>query len=122
MSPMTIHQRMTGIFTQAQVPGFLQEWKATEQYPKPPDIFATYSAPIERDALNADDCELIHRTDVYVHLYGKTDVTEAFDSIFLAAKQAGFYVTSSRDALDLGQGEYQYHRRLDLSYYDVLEG
>ena len=118
---MTIHQRMSALFEAAEIPGFLQEWRATPEFPRAPDIFCTYIAPLDTPALCADDLEIIHATNVYLHMYGKTDVTPAYDRLLAAAKAAGFYIPTGRDLDDVRNGEYQYHRRLDLVYYDNVD-
>lgn len=111
---MTIHQRMAQIFQEAEIPGFLQEWRATKEYPKIPDKYCTYIVTVEDDGLCADDMEILHRTSLYLHMYGKTDISTEHDRLRAVLSKHGFYFPRTRDLDDIRAGEYQYHKRLDL--------
>lgn len=116
---MTIHQRMKEIFEQAEIPGFLQVWKATPEYPKIPEKYCTYIVTTESDALCADDEALITQMNVYIHLYGKTDVTDEYNRLRAAiTDQVGLTLLPRvHDLDDIREGEYQYHRRIDTYFY-----
>ena len=90
---MTIYQRMDAAFAKAGISGFLHEWRATEEYPVIPDMFAVYTVNSETDALCADDAELIHRAD-------------------------RFGIVRMRDVNDVRTGDYHYHRRFDLVRFE----
>lgn len=115
---MTIYQRMAAIFTEAGIPGFLQEWRATDEYPTMPEKFCTYLVTQDREALAADDCEAAHEYEVYIDLYGMTDVTQEQLLLCVALETAGFYIPYTRDMDNLRLTRYQYHRRLRVRFYD----
>lgn len=118
---LTIYQRMDALFKAANVPGYLQQWRRTEEHPTLPDKYCTYLVAPDRPALCADNDEIIHVYNVLVHIYGKTDPTPEAAALVKAAKAAGFCVPSARDVPDVRAGEYQYHRRVDLAYYEDLQ-
>lgn len=115
---MTIYQRMDAAFAQAGIPGFLHEWRATEEYPVIPDMFAVYTVNSETDALCADDAELIHRWDIIVHLYSKGDALAYEVDLLCALRADGFGIVRMRDVNDVRTGDYHYHRRFDLVRFE----
>lgn len=117
----TIYQRMGAVFAAANVPGFLQEWRQTDAYPAIPPKFCAYVIRGERAAMCADNREWIHRTDVELHIYGKTDVSAERESVVQALENAGFEIAGERDLDDVRAGEYQYHRRLEIVYFEEVQ-
>lgn len=117
---MTIHALMAEIFAQAQIPGFLQQWRATEAYPVIPDKYCTYIVTVEDDMLCADDTEIIHRTRLYLHMYGKTDLGAEYKRLKAVLDAHGFYFPRTRDLDDVRAGEYQYHKCIDLIRIDEV--
>ena len=117
---MTIYQRMDAAFANAQVPGFLQEWERTDAYPEIPAKFGVYIVSRTAPALSADDCEAIRGYSVIVHLYGTSDLSAEAAAICEAAENLDFVIADQRDLADVSAGDYRYHRRLDLMYYEYL--
>ena len=115
---MTIYQRIAAVFTAAGIPGFLQEWRATAAYPTIPAKFCTYLVTQDREALAADDAEQVHEYEVYIDLYGMTDVTQEQNTLVSRLYDAGFYIPYQRDMDNVRLTQYQYHRRLRVHYYD----
>lgn len=115
---MTIYQRMQKIFEAAGVPGFLQGWQATAEYPQIPDIFAAYIVNAEAAMLCADDVPIIGSTSLALHVYGKTDVSGAVAKIKEALTADDFMISNQRDLDDVRNGEYIYHRKMDLTYIE----
>ena len=115
---MTIYQRMQQIFAAADVPGFLQGWQVTEEYPVIPDIFAAYIVNAETPMLCADDVTLIGSTSLSLHVYGKTDVSDAVAKIKAALLADDFMISNQRDLDDVRNGEYIYHRKMDLTFIE----
>lgn len=118
---MTIYQRMSAAFEAASVPGFLQFWRKTDENPTIPSKFAVYMVPRTEAALCADDEELIRQYDVTIHLYGTTDISQERDTLEEVFETAGFEISSVRDLADVLTGEYQYHTRFDMTYYENQE-
>lgn len=117
---MTIYQRMEAAFAAAGVPGFLQAWQKTDEFPEIPPTFCAYVATQTDDALNADDQELARGYAVTVHLYGTADVSAAQAALEAAFLDGGFLIPRIRDLDDVRAGEYRYHKRFDLTYYDFF--
>lgn len=117
---MTIYQRVDAAFQAAGVPGFLQEWERTDAYPEIPAKFGVYIIARTAPALCADDCEAIRGYDVTVHLYGTGDLSAEAEALCEAAEALDFLIAGQRDLADVSAGDYRYHRRLDLVYYDYL--
>ena len=115
---MTIYQRMQKIFEAAGVPGFLQGWQATAEYPQIPDIFAAYIVNAEAPMLCADDVPIIGSTSLALHVYGKTDVSDAVAKIKEALTADDFMISNQRDLDDVRNGEYIYHRKMDLTFIE----
>lgn len=116
---MTIYQRMQAVFTAAGIPGFLQGWRATPAYPQIPDKFAAYIVNSEGPALCADDAPLISRTELSLHVYGKTDVTVETAALRDALLARGFAVSGVRDLDDVREGDYIYHRRMAVTLIEI---
>lgn len=115
---MTIYQRMQQVFEDAGVPGFLQGWQATAEYPQIPDIFAAYIVNAEAPMLCADDAPIIGSTSLALHIYGKTDVSNAVARIKTALLDEDFMISNQRDLDDVRNGEYIYHRKMDLTFIE----
>lgn len=117
---MTIYQRVEAAFRAAGVPGFLQAWRKTDAEPEIPPKFGVYLISRIQPALSADDQELIRRYDVTVHLYGDADLSGERAALEQAFEEAGFLHPQDFGLADVRVGEYQYHTRMDLIYYDYL--
>ena len=117
---MTIYQRMAQVFRDAEIPGFLQEWMATDEYPVIPDKYAAYLVEQESTALSADDDEYVRVYRVWVDLYGMCDISAELDALRAALKAAGFLIPYVRDLDNAGLSRYQYHRRMRVDYYEYL--
>ena len=115
---MTIYQRMASVFEHANVPGFLQEWRATALYPQIPERFATYRVSSSGEGLAADDMEIARRYQIWIDLYGETDVSGALETIMLELKGQGFYIGDVRDMDDANASRFVYHRRWQVTYVD----
>lgn len=115
---MTIHQIMAQIFHEAEIPGFLQAWKKTEQYPVIPDKFCTYIVTQNSVALSADNGPVAIQIHLYVHMFGKTDISAEFDRLSAVLEQHDFLIPRECDLDDVRSGEYQYHKRVDLIYIE----
>ena len=119
---MTIHQRMKAIFAAADVPGFLQAWRNTSEYPVIPDKYCTYLVTAERAELCCDDDIAILDIGVCIHLWGRTDVTEEYNRLISAIAEQDHLtlIPRSLDLDDVRQGEYHYHRRIDTQFFEFL--
>lgn len=117
---MTIYQRMAAIFDAAGIPGFLQEWRATDEYPEIPEKYCTYLLEQETDAMCADDREIVHSYRIWIDAYGQTDLSEELQRLNRALDAAGFCIPYTRDMDNLRLSRYQYHRRLRVDYYEYL--
>ena len=115
---MTIYQRMSSVFEHADLPGFLQEWRATNEYPVIPDMFATYQVTQSGSAMTADDIEIIHRYEVWIDLYGETDVSGALATVMTELEAQGFTINDVRDLDNTKATRYIYHRRWRVEYFD----
>lgn len=115
---MTIYQRMAAMFAEADLPGFLQEWQATEDYPTIPDKYCTYLVEREGEALATDDEPAVYRYVVWVDLYGRTDVTADWLRLTRALRAAGFYIPFTRDMDNVRLSDFQYHRRMQINFYE----
>lgn len=115
---MTIYQRMAAVFTAAKVPGFLQEWRATGEYPTIPEKYCTYLVEQDGEAMAADDEELVHESRVWIDVYGMTDVSAELGAVIGALREGGFLVSPTRDLDNVRLSRFQYHRRLRAIYYD----
>lgn len=114
---MTIYQRMAAIFIEAGIPGFLNEWQATDEYPAIPDKYCTYLMEREAEAMAADDEPLVTRYTLWVDIYGKTDVSAEQRALIRALRAGGFYIPYTRDLDNQRLSEYEYHRRMQVHYY-----
>lgn len=120
MAEKTIYARMAEVFQEAGVPGFLNEWRATPSYPRIPDHYATYRVPLDEDTICADDMEIIHRTDVDIDFYSKSDPSLWIDSIEKALLAQGFLVERQRGMDDYRHGDFLYHRRIEAVLYSEV--
>lgn len=118
---MTIYQRMAALFDAACIPGFLQEWRATDEYPEIPEKYCTYLLEQETDAMCADDRELVHACRIWIDVYGQTDLSAELQRLNRALDAAGFCIPYTRDMDNLRLSRYQYHRRLRVDYYEQTE-
>lgn len=117
---MTIYQRMTEVFRSAAIPGFLNYWRKNEEYPEIPDKFCTYVVTLEADPLCADDAALLHQTNITVHMYGKSDLTEEQKALRAALLREGFLIARQTDLADVYSGDWRYHKRFDLIYIEEV--
>lgn len=117
---MTIYQRMAAVFRRAGVPGFLQAWQKTREYPEIPDKFCAYVVERVSEALSGDDRPKAMEYAVSLHLFGRADVSDERDMLEAALLDAGFFIPCIRDLDDVRAGEYIYHKRFDLTYYEFL--
>ena len=117
---MTIYQRMASICEATGIPGFLNEWMATDEYPVIPDTYLTYLVDMESEAMAADDDELVREQVVWIDLYGCTDASAPLDALRQALRAGGFLVPWTRDMDNQRLSRHQYHRRLKATYYDYL--
>ena len=115
---MTIYQRMMEIFRVADVPGFLQAWRKTDRYPEIPATYAVYNVTRARTDQSANDEAIFTRYDITIYLYGKTDITDAAEAITDALELGDFCISSEADLRPAVLGDYQYVRRIDVSYVD----
>lgn len=115
---MTIYQRMAALFEEADIPGFFQEWMATDEYPAIPDTYCTYLVEREGEGIAADDATLAYRFTVWIDLYGREDVAEAERALVRALRAGGFYIPFTRDLDNQRLSDFQYHRRMQVTYYD----
>lgn len=118
---MTIYQRMERVFTLADVPGFFQTWRKTDDHPELPDLYAVYNVTQERPAQCADDREIFRLYSVTVWLYGVGDVTAAADLILDALSMEGFGTPRGADAYAGIPGAHINVKRIDAHYVDYGE-
>lgn len=120
---MTIYQRMADAFSAAGIPGFFQVWRRTPEYPEIPQKFCAYHIVTERCSLSGDDRPLVQAYDIAVHIYGTSDLTADIEALCDALRSRNFLIGLVRGLDDMRAGDYQYHRRIDLTYYDYgLQG
>lgn len=117
---MSIYQRMTEIAMAAEIPIFLNYWRKSSEYPEIPNQFCVYTVTQEVSALAADDCELIHETQITLDMYGKSDLSAAHERLKEALTQDGFDLLGQSDAADVYSGEWRYHKRLKLTKYEEV--
>lgn len=117
---MTIDQRIAEIFHSAGIPGFKNYWRKSEEYPEIPDKFCTYVVTLEADPLCADDTALIHQSNITVHMYGKTDLTEEQKALRAALLHGGFSISRQSDLADVYSGDWRYHKRFDLIFFEEV--
>lgn len=115
---MTIHQTMAQVFQEAEIPGFLQAWKQTEQYPVIPDKFCTYIVTTDSAVLSADDVPAVVQKNLYIHMFGKTDISTELDRLNEVLEGHDFLIPRVCDLDDVRSGEFQYHKRIDLIYIE----
>lgn len=115
---MTIHQVMAQVFQEADIPGFLQVWKQTEQYPTIPDKYCTYIVTQTNVLASADDAPWITQDKLCIHLFGKTDISAELDRLNAVLEKHDFLIPRVQDLDDIRTGEYQYHKRIDLIYIE----
>jgi len=115
---MTIHQIMAQIFQEAEIPGFLQVWKQTEQYPAIPDKFCTYIVTTDSVALSADDAPVAVQKNLYIHMFGESDINAELDRLNAVLEKRDFLIPRVCDLDDVRSGEFQYHKRIDLIYIE----
>lgn len=115
---MSIHQLMAQIFQEAAIPGFLQVWKQTEQYPTIPDKYCTYIVTQDSVGLSADNAPVATQKNLYIHMYGKTDINAELDRLNAVLEKHDFYIPRVNDLDDVRSGEFQYHKRIDLIYIE----
>lgn len=118
---MTIYQHMAEAFRVADVPGFLQAWRKTEQYPTLPDLYAVYNLQTERPLICADDAAIITRYDVRVWVYGVEDVSEAVAALCDALQLEGFTLPRAQDAYATVNGEHRYIKQIETTFIDYGE-
>ena len=118
---MTIYQRMEEVFRVADVPGFLQAWRKTDESPELPDLYAIYNLTRERSAQSADDAEIFRRFDVTIWLYGTGDITDAAARIEDALGLEGFELPGSADGFAKVNGEHIYQKTIEAVYIDFGE-
>ena len=113
---MNVYRRMQGAFHAAGVPGFLQYWRPTRQYPKVPEIFATWEMKSDAPALCADDGEMVLQLiTAEVHIWGVRDVGDACGALCRALADAGFDVANRSDRMENRPDEWQYHTILRVT-------
>lgn len=117
---MSIYQRMTEVFHQAGLPGFLNYWRKSSEYPEIPSQFCVYTVTQEGAALAADDCELIHETQVTLDMYGRSDLSAAHGRLKEVLMQNGFDLLGQSDAADVYSGEWRYHKRMKLTRFEEV--
>ena len=117
---MTIYQRLAEIFRAADIPGFLNYWRKSTEYPEVPAIFCTYVVTQERDALCADDIELIHQYNITIRMYGKGDLTAAHERLRLTLLANCFPTVRQSDLADIYSGEWRYCKRIDALYIEEV--
>lgn len=115
---MTIYQRTGAVFEAAGVPGFLQMFRRTEEYPEMPDTFAVYNISQTRSPLCADDVEIARMYTVHIDVYGKGDVSGAVEAIREALAAADYALPVLSDQPDLYGLALQYHTAISTSYVD----
>lgn len=115
---MTIYQRMEEVFRVADVPGFLQAWQKTDEFPELPSLYAVYNLTRERTAQSADDAEIFRRYDVTVWVYGTEDVTEAVAAIEDAMALDGIEVHTLADSFTRLNGDHVYLKTIQAIYID----
>ena len=118
---MTIYQRMDEVFRVAAVPGFLQAWQKTDEYPTLPDLYAVYNLTRERSAQSADDSEIFRRYDVHIWVYGTHDVSAAVEAIEDALRLDGFAEPASGDGFARVNGDHIYVKTIEAVYVDFGE-
>lgn len=115
---MTIYQRMAEVFRLADVPGFLQAWRKTDEYPDLPELYAVYNLAQERPALSADDGAIFQRYDVTIWVYGSQDVTAAAAAIEDALGLEGFGVPRTSDGYAQIGGGHLYIKKMETTFVD----
>lgn len=118
---MTIYQRMEAIFQVADVPGFLQEWRKTDEWPELPEIYAAYNLTVERPAQCADDREIFRRYDVAIWVYGTEDVSAAVEAICDALTMDGFALPRESDGYARVNGDHIYVKKIETVFVDFGE-
>ena len=66
----------------------------------------------------ADDGTAAYRYTVWIDLYGLTDVTGDWLGLTRALRAGGFYIPFTRDLDNPRLSDYQYHRRLQVHFYE----
>lgn len=118
---MTIYQRMEEVFRVADVHGYYQAWRKTEDEPTLPDCYATYTVTKEHPAQCADDREAFRRYHLLIRVYGVSDITLAVDNLLDALELDGFAVVDGGDDYSTLNGEHQYVKNLHATYVDFGE-
>ena len=114
---MTIYQRMQAVFEAARVKGYLQTRETTTADARLPDTYCDYVVMSDGSALDADDGELVHRSDVYVDLHGKRDTSETLELLLQALEAAGFAYTPVRHLDGMRGSKYKYHKRIVATHF-----
>ena len=117
---MTIYQRMMAVFETAGIAGFLDRYERMEETLLP-DTYCAYTVMTDGAALSADDVELIHRSEVYIDLHGKADVSVALEDLLCALDDAGFKYLPVRHLDGLTNSRYIYHKRIIASWYGEVQ-
>ena len=114
---MTIYQRMQSVFDAADVKGYLQTRETSEGDTSLPDTYCDYVIIQDGSALDADDCELVHRSDVRVDLHGKRDTSAALARLLDALEAAGFEYSAVRHLDGMHGSKYKYHKRIAATHF-----
>ena len=118
---MTIYQRMDEVFRVADVPGFLQAWRKTDEAPELPDLYAVYNVDTDRCAQSADDAPIFWLYDVTIYVYGIEDVSAAVAAIEDALSLEGFSRPRAHDGYARVAGEHIYVNQIDAVFVDFGE-
>ena len=115
---MTIYQRMQEVFRLADVPGFFQAWRRTEEHPELPETYAVYNMTQERSIQSADDRPIFWRYNITIFVYGHTDLTEVVETIKDALTMERFEVPTSSDAYARINGAHIYAKQINTAFVD----
>ena len=114
MATQTIYQLMDDVFTYADIPGRLNEWRVTVEEPDLPAIFAVYVNTEKSGDFFADDVPVVTRYELNVHVWGTTDITAKVEALIDALRHYDFDVLRSADIPDTAGSEYIYHNKIEV--------
>ena len=117
---MTIYQRMMTVFDAAGITGFLNRYERMEETALP-DKYAAYTVVTDGPAICADDCEVMHMSQVYIDLHGRTDLSVQLEDLLDALDDAGFACQPVRHLDGLSSSRYIYHKRIISTWYGEKE-
>lgn len=118
---MTIYQRMREVFRLADVPGFFQAWRRTEECPELPDTYAVYNMDRERSVQSADDQPIFWRYNITIFVYGLMDLSEVVEAIEDALTMERFELPTSSDAYARINGAHIYAKQINTAFVDYGE-